>query len=457
MAGTKKKPTLADDLMASLLKEVEDDKSADAPAFPFDEDSEPLNLNPLGFEKKSEKKSDGSTAHGVTKNGNSFLSGLDDHFDGQTSSEYEGTRIDEKTAEIVLTEIVDEESLLDLANTDEKTNIRPALAQPKAAPVQSLFDSDEVSQSDSEANNKIENLHTLHEAMNNEISSGEQKTHIYTEDETLAINQKIPAGQQQSHDTTAAIKRPPSYEFNASDKTVAVTGFHKKPVDDYEDKVKVSIGQSRAASSQGYAAWGGGGSDASLGQADNLRIAQEKILELEKENEILRHQNEELISASDIIKERSDLLTAQVNEYQNDKQDLEESFKNEAALFRGHLQRKEAELQKSQLKIDDLDSRLKFDMKKIRIRERELENRLELIRAEKNTLTKSKDDQILDLRRKMDVMQMEVESYRQKCVDLNKTLETNQDSFKRTTRALRLAMANLELQEENKPSLKKVD
>ena len=151
------------------------------------------------------------------------------------------------------------------------------------------------------------------------------------------------------------------------------------------------------------------------------------------------------------------MLTAQITEYQNDKQNLEESFKNEIALLRGHVQRKDMDLQKAQLKIDDLDSRLKFDMKKIRIRERELENRLELIRAEKNTLTKSKDDQILDLRRKMDIMQMEVDSYRQKCVDLNKNLETNQDSFKRTTRALRLAMANLELQEENKPALKKVD
>ena len=194
-----------------------------------------------------------------------------------------------------------------------------------------------------------------------------------------------------------------------------------------------------------------------MSDAENLRIAQEKILDLEKINEILRFQNEELISASDIIKERSDLLTAQITEYQNDKQNLEESFKNEIALLRGYVQRKDMDLQKAQLKIDDLDSRLKFDMKKIRIRERELENRLELIRAEKNTLTKSKDDQILDLRRKMDVMQMEVDSYRQKCVDLNKNLETNQDSFKRTTRALRLAMANLELQEENKPALKKVD
>ena len=169
-------------------------------------------------------------------------------------------------------------------------------------------------------------------------------------------------------------------------------------------------------------------------------------------------QNEELMSASEIIKERSDLLTAQVNEYRNDKENFEESFKNEIALLKGHLHRKEVEQQKSQIKIDDLDSRLKFDMKKIRVRERELENRLELIRAEKNALTKAKDEQILDLRRKMDTLQMEVDSYRQKCVELNKSLEVNQDSFKRTTRALRLAMANLELQEENKISpLKKVD
>ena len=61
------------------------------------------------------------------------------------------------------------------------------------------------------------------------------------------------------------------------------------------------------------------------------------------------------------------------------------------------------------------------------------------------------------MRRKMDVLQMEVESYRQKCIDLNKLIETNQESFKRTSRALRLAMANLELQEENKVPMKKAE
>ncbi len=250
--------------------------------------------------------------------------------------------------------------------------------------------------------------------------------------------------------------RIPSEAYGDSEKTVAVAGYQVRREDNYDDRVKVSVGQQ--GRSTGYATWGASGSaESNLAHADNLRIAQEKILDLENENEKLRLQNEELMAASEIIKERSDLLSSQVSDYKNDRDGLEESFKNETVLLKNHLAKKDSELQKAVLKADELESRLKFDMKKIRVRERELENRLELIRAEKNAIVKNKDEQILDLRRKMDVLQMEVESYRQKCVELNKSIEMNQDSFKRTTRALRLAMANLELQEENKVPLKKAE
>jgi hypothetical protein len=239
------------------------------------------------------------------------------------------------------------------------------------------------------------------------------------------------------------------------EKTVAVAGFSQRSNEDYGDKVKVSVGQVRGAASSGYAAWGS--ADSNLAQAENLRIAQEKILELEKENEKLRSQSEELIAASEIVKERADLLTGQLHEFKSDRDSLEQAFKNENSVLKSQLMRKDAEIVKASMKIEELESRMKFDLKKIRVRERELENRLELVRAEKNALVKTKDEQILDLRRKMDQVQLEVESYRQKCVELNKVIDTNQESFKRTTRALRLAMANLELQEENKPPLKKVD
>lgn len=240
------------------------------------------------------------------------------------------------------------------------------------------------------------------------------------------------------------------------EKTVAIAGYAKRNNEDYGDKVKVSVGQMRGqAMTSGYAAWGS--ADSNLVLADNLKIAQEKILELEKENEKLRSQNEELIAASEIVRERAELLTSQVHEFKADRDAIEQAFKNENNILKNQLHRKDAEIVKASMKIEEFESRIKFDLKKIRVRERELENRLELVRAEKNALVKSKDEQILDLRRKLDQVQLEVDSYRQKCLELNKIIDTNQESFKRTTRALRLAMANLELQDENKTPLKKVD
>ena len=270
----------------------------------------------------------------------------------------------------------------------------------------------------------------------------------------LGDNEKTAATEVNSH-------LPPMEDYGNVDngdgeKTVAVAGFSQRASEDYGDKVKVSVGQMRGnAFSSGYAAWGS--SDSNLAHAENLRIAQEKILDLEKENEKLRSQNEELIAASEIVKERADLLTGQLHEFKADRDSLEQSFKNETGILKAQMMRKDAEIVKASMKIEELESRMKFDLKKIRVRERELENRLELIRAEKNALVKAKDEQILSVKRLQDQTQLEVESYRQKCVELNKVIDTNQESFKRTTRALRLAMANLELQEENKPALKKVD
>jgi chromosome segregation ATPase len=186
-------------------------------------------------------------------------------------------------------------------------------------------------------------------------------------------------------------------------------------------------------------------------------LAQDKIVSLEKENEALRQQNEELVAAAEIIKERADMLASEMNFLKNDRDSLDQSFKNELLILRNQLNRKDSEIQKASSKTEELESRLKFDMKKIRVRERELENRLELLRAEKNALVKSKDEMILDLRRKCDQFQLETESFRQKCIELNKVIESSQESVKRTTRALRLAMANLELQDEGKQLIKKAE
>lgn len=424
MSGAKKK-TPAEELIESLLKDMgvpfstaTSEENEEAPVVTEDENASSI----VGLISTGEEEP------GVALTG---LPSENANYDSETKNEFESTH-GEKTRSIINFSLEDE---------DANKNLSAAMGAL-------------VSENAHEMQNKAGDAPgNATEALGLESEAGNAAVAVDVDEKikddnikTEVINDVIPSENQVV--VTAG---------GDSDKTVAVAGYQVRSHSDYDDKVRISVGQNRISS--GYQAWNSGGSaESNLGQAENLRIAQEKIIELEQENDKLRLQNEELMAASEIIKERSDLLSAQVNEYKNDRDSLEDSFKNEIVLLKNHLARKDAELQRAQFKTEELDSRLKFDMKKIRIRERELENRLELIRAEKNAVVKNKDEQILDLRRKMDVLQMEVESYRQKCVELNKSIESSQESFKRTTRALRLAMANLELQEDsNKAPLKKVD
>ncbi len=197
--------------------------------------------------------------------------------------------------------------------------------------------------------------------------------------------------------------------------------------------------------------------DASLAQAESLKLAQFRILELEKEVETLRMENEELGSAGEIIRSRAEILTSHVSAVEKEKSEIKESARNELIILKGSLKYKEEEIVKARVKIDELETRLKSDFKKIRVRERELENRLELLRAEKAALVRSKDDYILDQKRKIDQISQELDNYRDKCLELNKALEANQDQFKRTERALRLALTNLEVKEESLMPIKKAE
>lgn len=425
MSGSKKK-TPAEELIESLLKDVGSESSEDIST---SEDIQSLEL-------ETSTSIEGLVQLDTPDDAGFVLSSdsAENEYDESLVSEFEGTR---NTSQGTVNKL-DLSFEVEADNSDLAGAMGQLLAQNNKNP-------DEIVLSDSEPTNPVLP----------EVPPEAPAQEIVLAPESLDDLKLDESKDDKTTEFSGPPLAPPSdYTTSDSEKTVAVAGYQVRSNSDYDDKIKVSVGQNRS----GYSSWNSGGSaESNLAQAENLRIAQEKIIELERENEKLRLQNEEMMAASEIIKERSDLLSSQLSEYKNDRDGLEDSFKNEIVLLKNHLARKDTELQRAQFKNEELESRLKFDMKKIRVRERELENRLELIRAEKNAVVKNKDEQILDLRRKMDILQMEVESYRQKCVELNKSIESSQESFKRTTRALRLAMANLELQEENKAPLKKVD
>lgn len=252
------------------------------------------------------------------------------------------------------------------------------------------------------------------------------------------------------NDATASIATTGASDYEA---TVAADGFANRRKHSSEPQEKVVIGALRGnRSGQVYT-----NMDASLAQAENLKIAQQRILELERENDRLRQENEEVSSAADMISTRIEELTARTTSLEQEKEEIREAGRAEVMILKGNLQFKESEVAKSRLKVEELEMRLRTDFKKIRVKERELENRLELARAEKAALMRAKDETILELKRKIDQMQSETDNYREKLLELNKTIDANQEQFKRTVRALRLALTNLEAKDENIVPLKKAE
>lgn len=237
------------------------------------------------------------------------------------------------------------------------------------------------------------------------------------------------------------------------DPTVAVTAFAKKQKSQ-EPEEKVVIGSHRSTQKVGQVYTS---VDASLAQAETLKYAQQRILQLEKDLERYRQENDELAAAAEIIKCRSDEFESKLVATEKEKNEVHDQYKSEFTLLKGSLQFKETELGKARLKIEELEGRMKSDFKKIRAKERELENRLELARAEKYALMRAKDDNILELQRKIDQIKGELASYKSKVYDLNKSIDGQNEQIRRTVRALRLALTSLEAKNDNIVPIKKAE
>ncbi len=184
--------------------------------------------------------------------------------------------------------------------------------------------------------------------------------------------------------------------------------------------------------------------DPVLVQSEHLRIAQSRINDLEREVDCLRRENEELASACETLKRRGTEHLSAAEHAEKRFKESQDFFNAEKEIMRQSLHAKTLEVDELRSKVENLELRLSSDLKRIRVRERELENRLELMRMENTTLVRSKDEIILDLKRQIDQLTGEAENYRAKCQELYKQIEASREQFSRTVRALRIALAGLE-------------
>lgn len=210
-----------------------------------------------------------------------------------------------------------------------------------------------------------------------------------------------------------------------------------------DPSVKVSYGAPRGGRAV-HASAAGQASDAQLAQAENLKLAQSRINELEHEIERLRNENDLLSSAGSIANQKVEELTDKLHQLERARVDAIERGEMELKVAQDGLADRTRELNKAKKRIEELESKVTADVRKIRVRERELENRLELARLEKTALVRAKDETLLDLKRNLDQVTAELEGYKQKAADLQSKIDEQQEQLGRTVRALRLALTNLE-------------
>lgn len=210
-------------------------------------------------------------------------------------------------------------------------------------------------------------------------------------------------------------------------------------------KVRASVGR---FAGQKVAA-GASGTEAALAQSESLRIAQGRILELEQELERLRLQNEELAAAGETLRRRADELISQNQKRESDYQHAVGTFEQEKELLIETKEALQKEVETLRRKNEELELRISSNIQKIRVRERELENRLELVKMESAALIRNKDEMFLELKRQIDQLNLELNNYRTKNQELNRQSNDKQEMLRRTVKALRLALSMLEGEDES--------
>lgn len=198
-------------------------------------------------------------------------------------------------------------------------------------------------------------------------------------------------------------------------------------------------------------------SEAALKQSESLRIAQSRISDLERELERIRRENEDLASAGETLRRRTDELISKAESLEIKERESSRIHEEERKVLRGQMQAKDRENSELRSRVEEIEQRLESNFKKIRVRERELEHRLEIVKMESLTLVSTKDKMILELKRELDQMLQENEFAKAKTQEMFGQYKDKQETIRRVVRALRIALTILEGDDETVVPLKKAE
>ncbi len=195
--------------------------------------------------------------------------------------------------------------------------------------------------------------------------------------------------------------------------------------------------------------------EAALKQAEYLKIAQKKVKELEGKICEITKENETLAASATVLQKKLDQAVGKIELIQSEHSDQVANFKDEIVLKEKIIRVLEKERDELQKKNEELKLLTNEKIQQIRIREKELENRLEILHLEGDVIVTNKDEIILGLKKQIDQLNYELDNFKAQARELNRDMQNQKDQMRRTIKALRLALGLLESQELDGSELKK--
>ena len=143
--------------------------------------------------------------------------------------------------------------------------------------------------------------------------------------------------------------------------------------------------------------------------SSKLKAAQEQVFSIEKQLQEERTRNVELTHLSNEQKHK-------IDEFEKDKKLALEGLQNELNELRFELKSKvdkarllESRIREAASETERLKERVRSDIRKIRVREKELENRLEISRKDSEVLISARENKIIELKRKLDLLEFNMD------------------------------------------------
>ena len=227
--------------------------------------------------------------------------------------------------------------------------------------------------------------------------------------------------------------KPPALRKSAASKTLS-------------PHLQMSRLRAGAAGGAGGGASGEEGSPFQLNliQSESLRLAQNKIADLEEELENQRRDNEKLSSGAVLLEESLERLQAESEELRRDKEAAAADSANEKEVLLNAAEEGKKRIAKLEKVKKNLERRLSGDLQGVRARESALESKIEIMKIENSVVQKEKDKMIIEMKKEAVKMKENLSAAQTEARELKNRLGRVNENLRRTVSVLRATVNNLE-------------